>query len=213
MIAGLKNYSGCLNKVIRSLIFDLNFMTANDVLDKAAAEVSIARAEIGILLGALTHEQLLWRPAPDKWNIALVAQHLINNNQPYFGAIRGKISKYKGEANNDKVFKHTFWGKFLYKTVTPETITKKLKTPKPFRPEPDPDITTLADRFDANQQELLAVIEESRRVDSQKVFVRSPAAWMMRFHIADALAALSVHELRHLKQVRAIMANEGFPKM
>ncbi|HYG16273.1 MAG TPA: DinB family protein [Bacteroidia bacterium] len=145
-------------------------------------------------------------------NIALVVQHLINNNQPYFDIIRQKISKYKGQANNNREFKHSFWGKFLYKMVAPESINKKLKTPKPFRPDPDPDITTLAARFDANQEELLNVIEESRKVDAQKVLVRSPAAWIMRFHIADALAALSVHELRHLQQIRNIMNYPGFPK-
>jgi len=185
-------------------------MTTNDILDKSASEVTTARAEIGKLLVALTKEQLLWRPAPDKWNIAMVIQHLINNNEPYFGIIRKKISEYKGVANNDREFKHTFWGKFLYKMVTPETITKKLKTPKPFRPDPDPDITTLAARFDANQQELLSIIGESRKVDAQKVFVRSPAAWIMRFHIADALAALSVHELRHLKQIQNMITGGGF---
>jgi len=187
-------------------------MTTNDILDKAFFEVTTARTEFGNLLDHLSDEQLLWRPAADKWSIALVAQHLINNNHPYFGIMRQKISKYNGPANNEREFKHTFWGKFLYKMVAPESINKKLKTPKTFRPDPDTDITTLAARFDANQQELLNIIEESRKMDAQKVFVRSPAAWIMRFHIADALAALSVHELRHLQQIRNIMSYPGFAK-
>lgn len=188
-------------------------MTTSEVLNKATDNVNHASQAIGGLLTRLSPEQLLWRPAPDKWSIALVAQHLINNNQPYFEIIRGKISKYKGGSNNHRTFKHTFWGRFLYKMVAPETIHKKLKTPKPFRPDPDPDIATLAARFDANQQQLLDIIDESRRVDAQKVFVRSPAAWIMRFHIADALAALAVHELRHLKQVENIMGEAGFPNV
>lgn len=188
-------------------------MTTSEVLNKATDDVNHVSQTIGVLLTRLSAGQLLWRPAPDKWSIALVAQHLINNNQPYFEIIRGKISKYSGEANNDRIFKHTFWGKFLYKMVAPETINKKLKTPKPFRPAPDPDIATLAARFDASQKQLLDIINESRAVDAQKVFVRSPAAWIMRFHIAEALAALAVHEMRHLKQVENIMGEAGFPEV
>ncbi|HYG16535.1 MAG TPA: hypothetical protein VEC12_12340 [Bacteroidia bacterium] len=43
-------------------------MTTNDILNKAVFEVTTARTETGNLLARLSNEQLLWRPAADKWN-------------------------------------------------------------------------------------------------------------------------------------------------
>jgi hypothetical protein len=182
-------------------------MTVHEVLEQALADFNQADKDIQHLIH--THKELLWKPSPDKWSAAQCVEHLIVSNARYFPILEKTLAEPGEKEKNHKPYKPTFWGRMIYRTVDPEYMAKrKSKTPKIFSPQPDVNIPTLLNRFEKSQEQMIGFLHKTMETDASKK-IKSPAAGFIRFTLADAMAILSKHEIRHHHQALNVLKLRG----
>ncbi|MBN8572113.1 MAG: DinB family protein, partial [Ignavibacteria bacterium] len=157
--------------------------------------------------GSLTAAQLNKKPAPDKWSIGQVFDHLIIYNSTYF-PIYEKVASGR--------YQMTFWqkinllshltGSFLLKVLRSDT--KKVKALKSFQP-PDSNISsTVINDFVQNAETLLKYFSQIKDedVDVNKTIVQSPAGSIFTYTLKDSMDISVTHMERHLKQAKRVMS-------
>src|ERR1700730_4863976 len=79
----------------------------------------------------LTNEQLNHKPAPDKWSIAEVFEHLNITLEIYINAILAKITNAE-DVNNGRTYKSGWLGDWFYdkNMPRPDGSVFKMKAPK-----------------------------------------------------------------------------------
>jgi hypothetical protein len=153
----------------------------------------------------LSEEQLKWKPAPDKWSVFEVSEHITLAESFIFDMIAGQVMKSPADETKTSA-------------VTAEQIMKmvpdrsqKFQAPEPIRP----DKATWS-----SMTETLAAFKQKRGttinfVDKGNDDMRSHFCPNPIFKDLDAylwLFFLSGHTERHVKQILEVKANPGFPR-
>lgn len=163
------------------------------------------------LTSDLRTEQLLWRPAPDRWGIADCFEHLLVADAPYFSRLREAIERSAPAAGGERLYAPGLLAGWFIRSVSPEG-TLKLPAPRKFRPPPDrPDRADAPDRFLADEEVLAGLLADARDVDLQGAKIKSPVTSLLRLTIGEALTLLVSHQERHLGQAEAVRRDPGFP--
>jgi len=156
--------------------------------------------------GALTAAQLNKKPAPDKWSIGQVFDHLIIYNSTYY-PIYEKVATGRHHM--------TLWqkinplshltGSFLLKVLRSDT--KKVKALKSFRPSESNIPPDIINDFVHNTNILLKYFAQIKEedVDVNKTIVQSPAGSIFTYTLKDSMDISVTHMERHLKQAKKIM--------
>lgn len=182
-------------------------MTVHDVLERAKEDFLRADEDIRHLLH--NHKELLWKPAPDKWSAAQCIEHIMVSNTRYFEALENKLAVLEGKEKNKQPYRPTFWGKLLYKAVDPDRMkSHKSKAPKIFNPQPVVEIPTLITRFERSQQVLQGFLHKTMETDATQK-IQSPVSRFISYSLADTMAILSKHEIRHFLQAKNVLALRG----
>ncbi len=163
-------------------------------------KLDLVTKQVSESLVPLTADELNTRPAPDKWSIAQILDHLIVINSSYFEPIEklmaGKyelpwIGKINAYAN--------FMGKTILQSVKPENA-RKARTFGIWEPAIDRIDSDIIDRFIGHQKELKAVISNSEGLLVSKVKISSPANRFIVYPLEMAFEIIVTHEHRHLEQ-------------
>ena len=173
-----------------------------EVADKAQAE-----------FGALSFEQLNWKPAEKSWSVAQCFDHLITTHVLYF-PLFDKLAR--GEIENSFFEKFSplsgFFGRFLIKSLRPENL-KKMKTTAKAEPSSSEIEAGIINTFCEHQDELVSHIGRlPEKVDPAKTIVTSPLMGFVTYSLDDCYTILVVHCQRHLGQARRVTEVDGFPK-
>lgn len=154
----------------------------------------------------LSEEQLKWKPAPDKWSVFEVSEHIALAESFLFDLISGQVMK--APANSSKTSE-----------VTMEQITKlvpdrtnKFQAPEPIRPDKAPWMLmsdTMA-AFKERRAKTIGFIEKGND-DMRERFFMNPA-FQKELDAYLWIAFLSAHTERHVKQILEVKASSGFPK-
>ena len=160
-------------------------------------------------LRSLSDKQLNWKPDERSWSVGQCIDHINNTDRPYFDRIKAAFSKAKNFTDSYN-YRAAFPGTFLIKAMSPGSKVK-VKAQKIFRPSMSAVSKEAFDRYDKQQEEMLAVLEEGKKYNINKIKVSSPAFSLMRMRVGDALRVLVLHRRRHLEQAKRIMSMEGFP--
>ncbi len=159
--------------------------------------------------GSLTAAQLNKKPAPEKWSIAQVFDHLIIYNSTYY-PIYEKVATGRHHI--------TLWQKinplshltgiFLLKVLRSDT--KKVKALKSFRPSESNIPPTIINDFIQNTNILLKYFAQIKEedVDVNKTIVQSPAGSIITYTLKDSMDISVTHMERHLKQAEKVMNYE-----
>jgi DinB family protein len=163
-------------------------------------------------VAGLSESQLSWTSAPDKWSIAQCLDHLAATSkafEPYLAAaIKRGLGKWPVTA--PVPYRPSWVGGWLIKQVLPET-TRKVPSPKVFRPSQSPAIENSPEKFLQQQAEFLRFVREAEGLDYNKTRLRSPVTPLMRYSLADAFVVTVVHGWRHLAQALRMRETPGFP--
>jgi hypothetical protein len=182
-------------------------MTVHEVLEQALADFNRADEDIQHLIN--TYKELLWKPSPDKWSAAQCVEHLIVSNGRYFPVLEKTLATPSEKERNHKPYSPTFWGRMIYRTVDPAYMEKRRsKTPKIFSPQPDVNIPTLLNRFEKSQQQMIGFLHKTIESDATRK-IKSPVSGLIRYSLADAMAILSKHEIRHHHQALNVLKMKG----
>ena len=177
------------------------------------------RVDLAARIGTIIHRgrplmtvaagQLSWSPPGGGWSVGQVLEHLVANNQSYFGPIGESLSKADRApaSGDDATWKPTIIGHLLVRSLQ---SPRKLPTPKVWQPGPDPR-GLVAEVFLDSMAQLGQLMERGRDRHWQAVRLRSPASALIRLNLGDVFLALVVHAERHLGQIDRIRAVPGFP--
>jgi hypothetical protein len=183
-----------------------------DRIDELATELEEVTQRTRATFGALTRDQLNWRPTADAWSIAQCLDHLITINSLYLALI---ASFRTGPP------KQTLWeryspfsrllGNLLIKTLGPE-YAKKMKTNRKAEPSSSEIDDRIILRFAQHQTELIEHIRMiPHSVDRSRAIVTSPLLPWVTYSLDDCLTILVVHEKRHFQQAVRIVEADAFP--
>lgn len=175
------------------------------VLKEIWAENTAARDALCEQVKGLTEAQLAFRPAPDKWSIGEILDHLCLAEQSIsrtlskilqVAAGRGLI----GEASSLEAMPHR---------IDLETYNQAATAPDSVRPSPERPLDQLLASLQESRARLLMV---ASRVDGRmvtKVAIRHIQLGELDFY--QWLALEAAHESKHLAQISRIKSHPSYP--
>jgi hypothetical protein len=146
-------------------------------------------------------ELLLTAPAPGKWSVTQVLEHLNSYGRYYLPAIEKSLQ-------SSKLYKERFtpgWlGNYFTKIMKPGAdgkIGNKMNAPKNHRPAADLDIKPVLDNFLNQQQALLDLLEKAKLKDIGGIKTPISISRFIKLKVGDTFRFFIAHEQRHFLQI------------
>ena len=167
--------------------------------------------EVQELFGALTKEQLNWRPNPKSWSIAQCLDHLIAANRNYFPIFEEIILGERKKRILERFpFLAHLWAWLLINSFRPGS-KRKLKAPKIFMPSASDFDCNVIPQFSDNQGRLIGFMQATAFLDLRHTLITSPATRFVTYSLCGAYEIILQHERRHMAQARRVMGAKNFP--
>lgn len=169
------------------------------VLNPVLARMAQSDAELRALLAHVTEAQWHWKPAVDAWSLNEIAEHLTVVEQGVLFRLRtAPADGFEKTAGKER--------------LSAMLVNRNVKVPAPARSQPS------GQRF-ATPSECLAQLALARAAtlswardpDTQLLQHVMPHPAFGELHGGQWLEMLAGHTLRHIAQMREVMASEGFP--
>jgi uncharacterized damage-inducible protein DinB len=184
----------------------------NRRIDSVTKDLLQVAADAEAAFGALSVEQLNWKPAKKSWSIAQCFDHLITTHSLYFPLFERLEHNVEVATFSQR---HSplsgYFGRFLIRSLSPET-QKKMKATGRAQPSASEIDGRIIERFSGHQNEM---IEHLQRLppdsDPAKTIITSPLLGIVTYSLDDCLTILTVHCRRHFGQAKRVMEADGFP--
>ena len=172
----------------------------SDLLEQLKADTRQLIMETKILLHN-DPELLTHQPAPGKWSIAQILEHLNAYGRFYIPEIRKALD----ESNllPDLKYNSGWLGNFFTNSMKPtadKRVKNKVKAMKDYTPTPDLDSKTVIDEFLQQQQDMLNLLEISAQKNIGKVRIPITITKFIRLKLGDIFRFLTAHNQRHFIQ-------------
>ena len=173
--------------------------------DYAVSALQATRKQFLDTLGPLSAAQMKWKPAPNAWSIAEVAEHLVAS-EDFLSGVATKVMA--GPATPEKKKANPRETDYMLIKVLP-VRDKKAQAPEPLKPTGKyKDKAALVAAFRAARDRNIAYVRETGD-DLRVHFGPAPG-----FGDLDALQwyiFMAGHTERHINQMKEVMASAGFP--
>jgi hypothetical protein len=149
---------------------------------------------------------LLEQPAPGKWNVVQVLEHLNSYGRYYLPAIEKSLQKNKPAT---ELFKPGFIGDYFTKMLSPSekgTVRYKMKAPKDHSPSPHLDHQPVIQTFLSQQQSLLELLEKAKTKNIGRIRTPISISRFIKLKLGDTFRFLIAHEQRHFIQISNTLA-------
>lgn len=171
------------------------------LLSELIAALDAIDSETRVLRDTLGSDELARTAADGGWTIGQVFEHLIVANSLYYDAMEKALAR--SEAAGSGEWRPTFFGKLLFDSLSPRA-TRKLRSPRVFRPGPAPRVNVVQSFLDS-QERFRALARNASGRDLGRTRVPSPVNRLIRVNLGDAFRIIVVHEQRHFQQIRRIL--------
>ncbi|MEO5563653.1 MAG: DinB family protein [Chitinophagaceae bacterium] len=143
---------------------------------------------------------LLEQPAPGKWTVIQVVEHLNSYGLYYLPALEKSLQEDKPAV---EMFKPGLLGNYFTKMMKPVEgkVKYKMKSPKDHRPGPFPDPMPVLQKFISQQQTLLDLLEKAKAKNIGAIRTPASISKWVRMKMGDTFRFLIAHELRHFVQI------------
>ena len=172
-------------------------------------------ARIDRLYSELSHNQLTWKPAEDRWSVVQCIEHLVSVREMHLERLREAVAKAraKGQTRDQTgaeppYGRGTFIGRMLLDSFN---STRKFKTTKRFQAETDPDAAETRDAYLRTNEALIALAKEADGLDLGRIKVGAPPTPLVRLTLAQGFQLHALHDARHLDQAERLKSEPGFP--
>lgn len=154
--------------------------------------------------GALSLEQLYWKPDPQTWSIAENIKHLITVNESYYPILASlQEGNYKTPFIGKMGFMVSFLGKMILNSVKPDR-KRKMKTFRIW--EPTVSVSeNLLEQFEKHQNELKQQIALSEKLVERGAVISSPVNRNIVYKLETAFDIIVAHEQRHFEQAKEVL--------
>jgi len=149
----------------------------------------------------LSEEELVWKPAPDKWSIAECLKHIIIANTIYNKDINKRLQTAEVKTIEYPI-KFSITGKLFLYAVDPK-YKWKVPAPKIFKPIKDNKVlngTETVKYFLKLQEEIIETAKKGCAYDHQHVHTYSPLSKLLKFNVGEQLYIMMRHTKKHVNQ-------------
>lgn len=136
------------------------------------------------------------------WSIAQCLEHLNSYGHYYLPHIKNGIAKHRNNPFSTIRFKSSWVGSYFTRMMDPKTAKKKLKAFKNHIPAQNLNAYTVVAEFIHQQEELLVYLEESKKMDLNKIKIPISIFKWIKLNIGDVFQFLVAHNERHLQQAK-----------
>ncbi|RUA38244.1 MAG: hypothetical protein DSY77_00290 [Bacteroidetes bacterium] len=153
----------------------------------------------------LREEDLVWKPAPDKWSIAECLKHIIIANSIYIKDIEKRLQKAEVKTIEYPI-SFSITGKLFLYAVDPK-YKWKVPAPKLFKPVKENKVENgmeTVKEFLKLQDEIIGVSLKACAYDHQHVHTYSPLSKLLKFNVGEQLYIMMRHTKRHINQARRV---------
>jgi hypothetical protein len=158
------------------------------------------------VLEKLTDEQLKFKPAPDKWSVLEVAEHLTLAEGAIFGGVQKAID---AGVNPGWEAKTKGKSEFLEQAVLDRS--HKVQAPETLVPTGKLSRQEVMEKFKQERAETLKFAAKTRLPLKSYTFDH-PAPVIGTLNAYQWLLLVGLHNMRHNLQIDEVMANPNFPK-
>ncbi len=157
----------------------------------------------------LSPDELNWRINNKSWCIAQCLEHLYLLGSKYNDLINYQLLNYS-QNNHTNYKKSNLLGRLLLSFVRPVPIIK-IKSFKVFAPI-NHNSSGIIDQFLKYQQNFIALIDQSKQIEYQKIQIPSPFSKLIKLRLDDSMQLIINHEKRHIIQIENILNHPDFIK-
>lgn len=148
-------------------------------------------------------ELLLQAPAPGKWSVVQVIEHLNTYGRYYLPRIKKAI--VESSAGYEPSYKPGFLGNYFANSMLPDKngmIKNKMKAFKNHIPSVELDSHTVLNEFLKQEEELLMLLEKAKKVPLGKIRIPISIASFIKLKLGDTFRFFIAHHQRHFVQIR-----------
>jgi hypothetical protein len=193
----------------------------NPEIDHLLTEVKFVREQAeGVLtewqnggLNPLQPEQLLWKPAANRWSIAECFEHLNLTNEAYIPALEGAIRSARAANHlSEGPYAYSLLSRFMRDQMMPP-VARTFNAPARVQPKVKSADDAVA-RWKQTHDRVEQLIREADGIDLGGVKVKSPLAPVpfLRFNLGMVFWILLAHDRRHILQACDVAAEPGYPR-
>jgi hypothetical protein len=148
-------------------------------------------------------------PAPGKWSILQVIEHLNSYNRYYIPELENALQRgrHSGIAFNAQ-FKSGWFGDYFTKMMMPGEggkISNKMNAPKDHRPVAQQDADKVITEFLAGEQKLISLLQMALSTDMGKLRLPISISRLIKLKAGDTFRFLIAHQQRHFVQLQNAM--------
>lgn len=157
-----------------------------------------------------TIDSLNKQPAPEKWSVSQVMEHLNSYNRYYLPEIEKSLGK---KVSYNPSFKSGMFGNYFTNMMAPKgrTIGNKMASPKDHVPKSDLDTRKVIAEFVKGQNRLLGLLERAEKTDIGKLRIPISISRFIKLKLGDTFRFLIAHQQRHFVQIDNTLAALGIP--
>lgn len=144
---------------------------------------------------------LLQQPAPGKWSVVQVIEHLGSYDRYYLVAIERALLQEKPAK---PYFKAGWLGDYFTRIMSPRpdgTISNRMKSPAGHRPGTLSDALPVLNLFLEQQHYLIDLLEKARSKDLGSIRIPVTISRFIRMKLGDTFRFLQAHKDRHFVQI------------
>ena len=172
---------------------------------KALGWLDESHKEFLAAIDGVTAEQWMWRPAPDRWSVGEVAEHIVLAEALLFGAVQKAVNsppnpEWEAKTKGKTEFIERVMAPRLGKAQAPESIVPKGNL------TPDEVRTT----FEKQREEFVKFARETN-IELKQFTVEHPMPVFNTLNAYQWLIYIPLHTMRHDKQIAEVKATPGYP--
>jgi hypothetical protein len=145
---------------------------------------------------------LLDQPAPGKWSVVQVLEHLNSYGRYYLVAIGRSLQQDKPAI---EYYTPGWLGDYFTRLMQPKedgTLKSKMQSPRNHRPPATLDLFPVLNEFIEQQQHLLTLLENAKEKNISAIRTPVSISRFIRLKVGDTFRFLIAHEQRHFIQIR-----------
>lgn len=159
-------------------------------------------------INALSDTDLNRQPAPGKWSVAQVLEHLNSYNRYYLPEMEKALAK---RLPFNPQFKAGWFGNYFTNMMAPKAqkVTNKMSSPKDHVPAERLDSAKVLAEFLNGQSRLAALLKQAEKNDVGKLKVPISISRFIKLKLGDTFRFLIAHQQRHFVQIDNVLKALG----
>lgn len=173
--------------------------------DKAIELLLRSQKEFLDAVENLSDAQWSYKPAPERWSVAEVAEHLMLAEASFFATVEGTLAQKPDPGWQSRTAGKT---EFLERALLNRQV--KAQAPEPLQPRRDLTRAEILSRFKNARARTLKFIKETNV--PLKAYTRDhPFPIFGTLNAYQWLIYIPLHNLRHNQQIAEVKSTPGFP--